>query len=330
MRRTTRRLLAGSALVVGIAAGAGALPGAAGAAVLRHRVSVAAYPAALGYQGGALAVVVHPRGATRCGVSFYGPGLYQSSRVACASRPIRLASAVAPNISTSPVVIRVLVRVWEGRAVLARRLTVTEGGAPPPPPPPPPPPSVDYYSAVAQFGVYGNIGTEGDCTVAAAADLEQVWAAQAGQPDGRPTTASILAAYQAIIGPSANPADGAYTSEVLYYWESQGIGGQRIAGASEIALDPTSLENALAQDGALYGVIDIPAPDYSWAMESPAVTWSTNEAPPGSPVVNDHAVAIVGYNGIGPLFATWGYVQQVTWAWWSTWGLDAYAIQQAA
>jgi hypothetical protein len=183
-------------------------------------------------------------------------------------------------------------------------------------------------------GTYGNTGAGAvaDCTVAAAADLEQIFTRSPEPLAPGPW----IAAYDALLaaeqpGVSPGPSAGLAVAPVLATWAGPGIAGTRIASARALGLGQASIERAL-RAGPLYGVVDLPAPtdpgvaplvDTSYVA---LTQWTP--ADPGSSYLSGglHAVAVVGFDASSVFLESWGYVQPVSWSWWAAHAEQADAI----
>ena len=186
------------------------------------------------------------------------------------------------------------------------------------------PQSVDYVAGITSFGLYQNMGAEaiGDCTLATVADMMQTWTLSAPLP-----AHPFVNAYLTLTG--ANSEEGLSAATVLNYWRSTGIDGYRITSWSPVKDYPSrkKVEEALL-NGALFATVRMPNAD--WELAGQHTTWSTYEAPAGVPVASIHALAMVGYNSIGPIFVTWGARYQATWSWWAIWGTGLAAVRHTA
>ncbi|MCU1492094.1 MAG: hypothetical protein JWM85_3499 [Acidimicrobiaceae bacterium] len=287
--------------------------------------------------GGPVKIRVHVAGGWWCQFSALDPYVGSiNKRVWCGNETFTATGSLQSNpaLSTRHFTIGLTVEGRSGQ-VVHRRIAVTQARAPK---------SVDRYSGVPQFGLYGNGGDQavGDCAVAAVGDVIQSWDAQEGLPAGPLGPGPFLTAYQSIVGGPGGPNIGADSVQVLNYWQRTGIAGNKITAWHSIvnpgidrlqynpvktgvsAPDRATLEDYLASHGALYGGVFVPVADYTAAMDTSSTPWTTVEAPRGRTTIGAHGVAIVGYDSFGPDLATWGYVQHVTWAWWAAYGQDAF------
>ena len=192
---------------------------------------------------------------------------------------------------------------------------------------PPPPPAVDWTADMTTpLGMMLNDAI-GDCTVATAGHMTQVWTDRAGNPYV-PADADILTAYEAISG--YDPAtgrndDGAVELDVLKYWRKTGIAGRRIeAFVSVDPHQPELIEQAVALfEGAYVGIaLPTSAQDQDiWAVPAAGLR---GDGEPGS--WGGHAVPIVGYDADGLTVVTWGALKRMTWGFVAAYMDEAYAI----
>jgi hypothetical protein len=190
---------------------------------------------------------------------------------------------------------------------------------------PQPPESCDWSKAVQTWPMMGN-DRIGDCTCAAAGHLIQSWSSNADGTATAPTEDQVINAYASITGydPKTGSGDnGASELDVLNYWRTTGIAGNRISGFVEIdPMNSDHVRQAVLLFGGAYLGIDMPrsAEDQFEAGQP----W----APDGwfDPIVGGHAVPIVGYDAQHLKVITWGRVQLMTWDFLGRYCEEAYCI----
>jgi hypothetical protein len=171
------------------------------------------------------------------------------------------------------------------------------------------PPACDWTAAVPAWPAYLNTQI-GDCTIAAAAHLIQLWSANAGEPLV-PTDQQCLSAYTDVSGydPATGANDnGAAELDVLNYWRATGIAGNKIT--TYVALDPSNfdeLKYACAMFGGVY--IGITVPQSAETQFDAGQPWSNVWL--GGPIVGRHAIPIVAYDANTFTVITWGAKQVV-------------------
>jgi hypothetical protein len=189
---------------------------------------------------------------------------------------------------------------------------------------PPVPASVDWYSSIpANAWPMDDNDTVGDCTIAAAAHQIQTWTTYEGDPAILPS-ATVLSVYETLSGYNGTPATdvGCVEVNVLDYWKSTGIGGHTISAFA--ALDVTNINEvklALSLFGGIYIGVQLPI------SAQGQTTWDVAPAPNGiAGSWGGHAIPILGYTAEGLTFVSWGAIYQMTWAFWSAYVDEAYAI----
>jgi hypothetical protein len=175
----------------------------------------------------------------------------------------------------------------------------------------PPPALCNYLSGITNWGPMLN-DRIGDCTCATAGHMRMGWSAAAKGTPVAVADADILTAYEAVSG--YNPATGANDSgaacvNVLDYWQTVGIAGNKIAGY--VAIDPTNateVMQAIYLFGGVYAGINLPksAEDQTDAGQVWDLTWF-------SPILGGHAIPYLAYGQGGVTAVTWGKQQPASW-----------------
>jgi hypothetical protein len=190
----------------------------------------------------------------------------------------------------------------------------------------PPPPAVDWSSRVPEWQMFGN-DVLGDCTVAAAGHLIEEWTFDAAHKEVDLSEPSIVSAYSAVSGyvpGDASTDQGAVELDVLNYWRKTGVGGHKIA--AYVKLDPTNhdqIKQAINLFGGAYIGIAMPTS----AQNEIGSVWSSTSDAPGS--WGGHAVHVAAYDADTITCVTWGALQKMTWAFWSAYVDEAYAVLAA-
>lgn len=186
---------------------------------------------------------------------------------------------------------------------------------------PPPPASVDYYSTVISWPMMGN-DTYGDCTAAAAGHMIEQWTTLNGDPR-IPSTPQVIEFYDHFSG--GDPDAGANMLDVLKYWRSDGLAGDKIDGFTQ--LDATNQLEVMTAI-SLFGNSDIglALPDSVVAedVDLLAVPWMDASEPPNPQ--NGHDVVIVGYDAMNAYVATWGALKPMSWQFFGRYCDEAYAV----
>lgn len=190
-----------------------------------------------------------------------------------------------------------------------------------------PPPSVDWYSGIDDFPMYGN-DSWGDCVEAEMGHGEQVFSFYGCRSLVTVPDQAVIDAYSGIAGfdpnagpPGRNPTDqGTLIQDAMSYWRQTGIGGHKIAAFAEVAVTAmTEVKTALALFGPLSLGINFP----SSAMDqfNNGEPWDVARH---ATVEGGHCVALVGYDSRYLYVVTWGRVQKMTQAFWNKYVEEAW------
>ena len=192
---------------------------------------------------------------------------------------------------------------------------------------PTPPENVDWTHGITDFGMMEN-DQLGDCTCAGMGHAVQVWTANAST-EVTVADSDVIAAYQAVGGyvPGDESTDnGANLSDCLTYWQNTGIGGHKIAAS--VSVDTTNLQEVQVAAwlfGCLYTGVNLPLS----AQQQVGSIWdvpaggATGDGQPGG--WGGHCTSLPVS---GPMLGviTWGALQHVTPAFFTTYFDEAYAI----
>jgi hypothetical protein len=190
------------------------------------------------------------------------------------------------------------------------------------------PSSIHYGQVVPRLGgtfpMYGN-DRLGDCTVAAAGHMEEVWTANAAGRAGlvAPAEQAVLDAY--IPGTGAAD-DGRYLDDVLSYWRRTGIDGRRILAYAKVDVhDRAQVKAALWLFGGLYLGVGLPV------TAQTQTTWKLDRSAPAADREpyswGGHCVNGTGYTTTSGMYlVTWGTLIRMTWAFFQAYVDEAFAI----
>lgn len=173
---------------------------------------------------------------------------------------------------------------------------------------------VDNTSGIDNWGMMMN-DTLGDCTIACPGHMIQAWTAKAGSEVTVPDT-DILSAYEEFDGYiNGDPAtdQGGDILTVCQDWEKSGIGGHLISNFAEVNMTQMRWQQALYCFGALNVGVELP----QGFQDQIGGTFDFDSSKPVNPPdpTQGHCMAVVGYNSLGPVFVTWGALQQASWKW---------------
>ena len=201
---------------------------------------------------------------------------------------------------------------------------------------PPPPKKRDWSRGVTSWGMLGN-GPDptnppymkdglGDCTIAGVGHGIQVWSLNVGA-EATITTDQAVEYYEKWDGyDPSNPAtdQGGICLDVLKAWKAQGFAGHSItAFASVLPANQAHVKQAINLFGGLYTGVSLPITAQGQDVWD-VVPNSGSDGVAGS--WGGHCVYMVAYHPNGPTCITWGGLQRMTWAFWSTYFDEAYAI----
>jgi hypothetical protein len=191
----------------------------------------------------------------------------------------------------------------------------------------PAPASVDWSYLVSNWGMYMN-DTLGDCTIAAAAHMIELWTADAGNPVV-PNQQDILTAYEAVSG--YNPATGqnadagADCLTVMRYWQNVGIGADKTSAYAAIELGNfEQFSQAIALFGGCYIGIRLPMSAQGQPYWAVPPMGPVGPGAPGS--WGGHAIPIVGYDPQGLTVVTWGTTLRMSWQFLQIYCDEAFVI----
>jgi hypothetical protein len=170
------------------------------------------------------------------------------------------------------------------------------------------------------IALYGN-GQWGDCVLAAVANLSSVQAAAEGAPGLAFDEAAVVDLYHRM-SPQDTGLVEVYTLDGIAKSGFLGRQIQHFAGVDFRSRDETKAA-AYLFSGLLIGV-DLP-PDFMDQFDAGVFDVSK----PGDPELG-HALAVVGFDDVGPQLATWGRVVPATWLWWEAYCREAYVLLDAA
>lgn len=190
-------------------------------------------------------------------------------------------------------------------------------------PVPPPPVSVDWYSNVKSFPMYGN-GADpeneaagfppngaGDCTEASNGHMIQVASTYGNVKTVVVPARAILEAYMRVSGydPETGENDnGAVVQDVLADWRKNGIDGHRCDAFGQLDhTDVTEVKKSIWLFGnANLGIVVYESLEDDFNAGQP---WARAEGAQ----LGGHCVPAVGYDTRNIYVVTWGKVQPMTW-----------------
>ena len=192
---------------------------------------------------------------------------------------------------------------------------------------PPIPPARSWSASVRSWPMLAN-DICGDCTIASAGHLIQMWTSSHHHAIV-PTDADILRAYSSVSGyNSADPStdQGAVELDVLNYWRRHGIAGHKISAF--VAVNPRNRAHVLAAIDLFGGIYaGFALPNSIQSQTGPGKAWTVTQgtdAAPGS--LGGHAVPVVDYAPGAFACVTWGAMQRMSDAFAATYMDECYAL----
>lgn len=187
---------------------------------------------------------------------------------------------------------------------------------------PAPPATLSLTDAVkVPWGMLANDHL-GDCTCAAAAHMDMIWAAQTGEVLVF-TDEQVIEFYNRVNGGADN---GAVELFVLAEWRKNGgPAGRKIHAFVNVKLGDRDTAKAAAWlFGGLYIGVALPVIAQGQSVWDVSGDGNAPIAQPGS--WGGHAVNVVGYDEGSVYIVTWGAVKQMTWAFWDRYVEEVWAV----
>jgi hypothetical protein len=177
---------------------------------------------------------------------------------------------------------------------------------------PAPPPTIDFFSDVADWPMYGN-DQYGDCVEAGTGHhVEQI--TRYGQGTlVEVTDLDVLHMYSAVTGfdpMDPNTDQGTLVQDALAWWrKGSGLAGHAIVAYASV--DPSNaieVKQAIATFGAVGIGFNFPA--YAMTQFDAGRPWDVQKA--NAAIEGGHYVLVVGYDGTYFYVVTWGAIQRMT------------------
>jgi hypothetical protein len=198
-------------------------------------------------------------------------------------------------------------------------------------------PTIDWASGLT-FASYDNVGANaiGDCSLAAAADYEQIAQHSRTAPAEGPWLAEY-ASLAAAAGETPGPDVGVDPPTLFQAWESVNQTGTQIASATPISTDVTTLSAALAVAPILVE-FDLPVAakrtlsgtDFKTGIIS--TPWTSANTGPYGPTtsVEEHTALLVGVDQGHHEFLvlTWGQTYALSYSFFESMVVGAWTIKQ--
>jgi hypothetical protein len=182
----------------------------------------------------------------------------------------------------------------------------------------------EYKVPPSLWGMFDN-DEYGDCTCAAIAHMLMLVTSHTG-PMVVPTNLDVLNAYSAVSGfdqiSGAND-NGAAITDVLAYWQSNGIAGHKILGWASVGPSQQTIKQAIWMFGAVNLGVRLPKSAMDqFAGHQP---WSVSLHEDNT-IEGGHSIPNFGYGSEGTNCITWGQRQGMTWEWFTKFADEAYVV----
>ena len=182
----------------------------------------------------------------------------------------------------------------------------------------------EYKIAPSTIGMFAN-DRLGDCTIAAVAHYVMLATAHTGTLF-TPTDDDVINMYSEVSGyvrGDDSTDNGAVCTDVLNYWQTEGLSGHKIlAWASINYKDPSMRHLGIYLFGANYVGVQLPASAQDQFANSQS--W---DVVPHDPIEGGHCILETGYGSLGSNFQTWGKGDQKASSAWSARYMDeAYVV----
>jgi hypothetical protein len=189
---------------------------------------------------------------------------------------------------------------------------------------PPAPPARDWTKGIVDWGMMMN-DTLGDCTIAGIGHAVQVWSANATASEitvTDPTVESYYEKWDGYIPGDADTDNGGIELDVLKDWKQDTFDGHVLMAFASV--NPSNLEEvrqAINLFGGLYIGVELPLSAQNQTVWDAA----TGEAGlAGS--WGGHCIFVPKYTPTTLTCITWGALQDMTNAFWTTYVSEAYAL----
>lgn len=182
---------------------------------------------------------------------------------------------------------------------------------------PTPPRSFDYSVRINEFPVALNDELK-NSPISAAVHLLQLMYAEIGEEYAYPGDDAVRVVSEALA-----TNDGIATIDLLTFWMNHGIFNTRLAAYVPVNIfNRREMAAAIHAFGGLY--LGAAMPDGAEEQFEDGEFWdlSYEESLPGW----GHAFVATGCNRFGIDIVTWGETESMTWEWWESYGMEAWAV----
>lgn len=194
--------------------------------------------------------------------------------------------------------------------------------------PAPPSGPVDVSQGISIWPMFLN-NSLGDCTCAAVGHMVEIFGKQSTGAAKMVTDQDVLALYESQGYKPSDPStdQGADMGSVCSYWKSGKWAPDTILAYAQVdPSDAALMKTALWLFSGLYLGVALPL-----TAESQG-TWDVVAADPSQNAPGSwggHAINAIEIDDGGITVVTWGATKRMTWAFWNTYGMEAFAVVPA-
>lgn len=184
---------------------------------------------------------------------------------------------------------------------------------------PRPPRSFDYSTRIEEFPVALNDDLE-NSPVAAVIHLLQLMYAEIGEQYIYPGDDAVRIVSESFISDKGIPG-----REILNFWMQHGLFGTRITGYVPVNIfNRKEMASAISAFGGLY--LGAAMPENAEEQFEDGEPWDLTYEPLDGLPSWGHCFVATGCNRFGIDIVTWGEPESMTWEWWETYGMEAWAV----
>ena len=191
---------------------------------------------------------------------------------------------------------------------------------------PAPPVKVGWSLPSLIYPMDGN-DTVGDCVLACAAHILELWTSRTGAIV-TPSDALVISEYSRLTGYSpGDPStdNGAVMTDIWTEWQTGGIFGHTIKAWAQVKpASQTEIRDAIWFFGGAVLGLDLPISAQNQDVWDVPASGPRGDGAPGS--WGGHCVPAVAANADGVTVVTWGALKRATWAFLQTYAEEAQAL----
>jgi hypothetical protein len=187
---------------------------------------------------------------------------------------------------------------------------------------------VDWAGEVDAWPMYRNDEIN-NCVLVTCAHLVQGWTQYAAGTPHVIDESDVIGAYSAVAGydPARGEPDvGCFSLDALNHWRKNGIGRRQVIAYVRLDhRDDTEVKTATHLFGGLFIAAQMPL-DADRQFQDGKTWIPTRGAAGRRGSWGGHAMHLGGYDRRGLTVTTWGRAQRMTWNWWDSYVVEAWAL----